>query len=287
VLLRAVHETKRIKKQIKKRDKNIPDQRHHLHRVKSPERPKKKHKRTWGFQDVDERAARTASKIFMALKSPDRDYLDFQTDVWPLFQILACVSNTTGDTQRASGSQPDLTKRNQEQQERINRALHVVFDKCDKGRVTLLALTEVIQRMFRERKRLVSSLSGTSRNVRPKMTPGMRSVISKLNDFLTALLSLFLGISTLSIFGVNAVATLLSVASVLVSFAFLFGASARNVFEAIIFLFFIHVRPSRLFSRSNYTLAVRCWRSDRGSISKLYRHENQSPLDASGTLGRA
>lgn len=81
---------------------------------------------------------------------------------------------------------------------------------------------------------------------------GMRSSISKVDDILTFLLCIFLGLSTLSIFGVDAFGALLSFSSVMVSFAFLFGQSARNVFEAIIFLFFIHVRRkpfNKIFSQ--------------------------------------
>ncbi len=70
---------------------------------------------------------------------------------------------------------------------------------------------------------------------------GMVSATSKIDDFLFVVLSLILGLVTLTIFGFDAFGGLLSFSSVFVSFAFLFGRSAKTVFEGAIFVFLIHV----------------------------------------------
>lgn len=81
---------------------------------------------------------------------------------------------------------------------------------------------------FRDRSRLIASLSG------------MKSVIRKVEDFLAMLLFFLLVIGTLTIFGVNTYSFFLSLSSIMVSLAFLFGSSAKSAFEGVILIFFVH-----------------------------------------------
>lgn len=188
----------------------LEDEYHHLHRF-NHDRLQKQHKKSWTYDNNDDKAFKLASKLFKTLGKPDKNYLDVKSDILPIFSFCATFPDMSKDN--GPSTNPEQWTR-----ERNGVALIDFFNNLSaSGRIHESDLKLFLQRCFRERRRVVASLSG------------MTSVVERVNDFFSVAISALLILSTLSIFGINAVGTLVSLSSVLVSFAFLFGSSAKWV----------------------------------------------------------
>ncbi|KLO11534.1 hypothetical protein SCHPADRAFT_830996 [Schizopora paradoxa] len=109
-------------------------------------------------------------------------------------------------------------------------AAFAVFDKDGNGDITKKEMREAVQRIYRERKALVSSLKDVD------------SVVSKLDAILVVLaLFCFLFICLLIFNKHDTLASLVPVSSFIVGFSFIFGHSAQTLFESLIFIFSTHV----------------------------------------------
>eukprot|EP00158_Paraphelidium_tribonemae_P005212 Partr_v1_DN27227_c2_g1_i1_m38839 putative Mechanosensitive ion channel len=211
---------------------------HHLHEFKFEQR-NRKNGRARDFNTLDDKAARISTKLYNSLRKGDATTLDIDEDIVPIFEdSLGRRPSSKGEHSSEKLTDAQIKVRT------IPRAVHNFFiNKGESSKISERDLRLVIQRSFRERRRLIDGLSG------------MVSVTSKISDFTVILLCGILLISTLSIFGVNAFGALLSVSSVFVSFAFLFGRSAKNLFEGLIFIYFVHpfdVGDRILVSKENY-----------------------------------
>ena len=197
---------------------------HYLHQFNY----QRKHRRMTGKRGTfinlgDEKAHRLSAKLYKLLRPEGEEFLEVQRDIMPLFD-WKLISDSDSD----SASYVELKQLAARYEKLRIPVQRFLTNMSDNGRFTEGGVREFIQRTFRERKRLVATLSG------------MGPVIAKINTFFTLLLCLILFFITLSIFGVNTVGPLVSMSSMLVSFAFLFGASARDAFESVVFLFLVH-----------------------------------------------
>lgn len=167
------------------------------------------------FNFLDEHAEKLSGKLFESLKDADSDYLDVDTHILPLFQSEILSGRSSKEVEHIT---------------LVRDAVATFFNrKSNECKLILPELKEHIQRSYREQARLIASLSG--------MTEAIRSV----DDWITSILRIILILITLAVYGVNVFGVLVSISSAMVSFAFLFGGVARQAFDGVVFLFFVHV----------------------------------------------
>ncbi|KAI3637585.1 hypothetical protein MIR68_004234 [Amoeboaphelidium protococcarum] len=112
-------------------------------------------------------------------------------------------------------------------QEEAERAF-LIFDRDFTGTISKQELKDAVVGMYKERKELSSSLRDVG------------SAVGKLDNVLVIMVVLLACMTALLIFGVPIGSYLLTSISVLFAATFVFGNSARNMFEGIIFLFVTH-----------------------------------------------
>ncbi|KAH8110837.1 Mechanosensitive ion channel-domain-containing protein [Phellopilus nigrolimitatus] len=147
-------------------------------------------------------ARRLARQLFASLSNvhPARDYLIVE-DFYPYFRSTAEAT-----------------------------AAFAVFDKDDNGDITKKEMREAVQRIYRERKALISSLKDVG------------SAVAKLDAVLVTVALLGIIFCCLLIFNRgNTVASLVPLATIVLGFSFIFGNSAQTLFESLIFIFSTHV----------------------------------------------
>ncbi|TFK48756.1 hypothetical protein OE88DRAFT_1663898 [Heliocybe sulcata] len=147
-------------------------------------------------------ARKLARKLFSALSfaDPPRDYLLVE-DFYPYFP-------TTVEAQAA----------------------FALFDKDGNGDITKKEMREAVQRIYRERKALVSSLKDVG------------SIVAKLDAVLIAIALVVIFFICLLIFNrKDTLSSLVPLATIILGFSFIFGHSAQLLFESLIFIFSTHV----------------------------------------------
>ncbi|KAF8078076.1 Mechanosensitive ion channel-domain-containing protein [Lyophyllum atratum] len=105
-----------------------------------------------------------------------------------------------------------------------------LFDKDENGDISKREMREAVQRIYRERKSLVSSLKDVG------------SAVAKLDAVLLAVALVGIIFVCLLIFNrKNTLASLVPLATIILGFSFIFGHSAQTLFESLIFIFSTHV----------------------------------------------
>jgi len=105
-----------------------------------------------------------------------------------------------------------------------------LFDKDGNGDISKREMREAVQRIYRERKSLVSSLKDVG------------SAVAKLDAVLLAVALVGIIFVCLLIFNRrNTLASLVPLATIILGFSFIFGHSAQTLFESLIFIFSTHV----------------------------------------------
>ncbi|KAF8597680.1 hypothetical protein BDV93DRAFT_610282 [Ceratobasidium sp. AG-I] len=116
-----------------------------------------------------------------------------------------------------------------ENEQDAQAAFHL-FDKDENGDISKKEMREAVQRIYRERKALTASLKD------------MGSVVSKLDGVLLTLALILILFVCLLIFNrSNTLASLVPMATIILGFSFIFGNSAKTLFESLIFIFSTHV----------------------------------------------
>lgn len=109
------------------------------------------------------------------------------------------------------------------------REAFAVFDKDKNGDIEKSEMREAVQRIYRERRALATSLKD------------MNSALQKLDMVLLFLGLIIVIFIWLLIFSPDeAVANLVPMSTLIVGFSFVFGNSAKNIFESMIFIFATH-----------------------------------------------
>lgn len=175
-------------------------------------------------KDLDVRSAKLASKLFKLLRSSERkDSLDVDRDVMPVFAPVPHKFKIS----KHSSNIPD--ERLDQKEKEISDAIRIALKKAsENGKLSEQSLKDFIYHSEHEKKRLLESLHG------------MNSAIQRVITFQDFMLFVVLILITVSIFNSSAFNSLSSISSVILSFTFLFGSTAKTVFENIIFIFFIH-----------------------------------------------
>ncbi len=134
---------------------------HHLHRFHHGHKKKKtSQRRSWTFNHSDERAQKLSGKLFKTLKRPVNEYIDIKDDLLPIFGFCASFPASRPNVDL---SDTDLSRHLNDTHKRdfIGHALIYFFTQIsENGQMTERDLRELLLREFRERKRLVASLSG-------------------------------------------------------------------------------------------------------------------------------
>ncbi|KAF9528554.1 Mechanosensitive ion channel-domain-containing protein [Crepidotus variabilis] len=105
-----------------------------------------------------------------------------------------------------------------------------LFDKDGNGDITKREMREAVQRIYRDRKALVSSLKDVD------------SIVAKLDAVLICVSLVIIIFICLLIFNPgNTIASLVPLATIILGFSFIFGHSAQTLFESLIFIFSTHV----------------------------------------------
>jgi len=98
------------------------------------------------------------------------------------------------------------------------------FDKDDNGDISKKEMREAVQRIYRERKALSASLKD------------MSSAVSKLDGVMMAVATIIIVFICLLIFnGTEDVSALVPLATIVLGFSFVFGNSAKTLFESVRF----------------------------------------------------
>lgn len=109
------------------------------------------------------------------------------------------------------------------------KASFAVFDKDGNGDISRREMREAVQRIYRERKALSTSLKD------------MSSAVRKLDGIMLVLGLIIVIFIWLLIFDGNAtLANLVPFATFILGFSFVFGNSARTIFESMVFIFSVH-----------------------------------------------
>ncbi|CAO1617739.1 unnamed protein product [Sympodiomycopsis kandeliae] len=109
------------------------------------------------------------------------------------------------------------------------REAFAIFDKDNNGDIEKSEMREAVQRIYRERRALATSLKD------------MNSALQKLDMVLMFLGLIIVIFIWLLIFSPEeAVANLVPMSTLIVGFSFVFGNSAKNIFESMIFIFATH-----------------------------------------------
>jgi len=109
-------------------------------------------------------------------------------------------------------------------------AAFAVFDKDGNGDISKKEMREAVQRIYRERKALVSSVKDID------------SAVSKLDAVLMCIALVGIIFICLLVFNrKNTLASLVPLATLILGFSFIFGHSAQVLFESLIFIFSTHV----------------------------------------------
>ncbi|EJD08533.1 uncharacterized protein FOMMEDRAFT_74431 [Fomitiporia mediterranea MF3/22] len=109
-------------------------------------------------------------------------------------------------------------------------AAFAIFDKDGNGDITKKEMREAVQRIYRERKALVSSLKDVG------------SAVAKLDAVLVCIALMIIVFVCLLVFNpTNTISSLVPLATIVLGFSFVFGNSAQTLFESLIFIFSTHV----------------------------------------------
>ncbi|KAF9559870.1 hypothetical protein CPC08DRAFT_818554 [Agrocybe pediades] len=147
-------------------------------------------------------ARRLARKLFSALSdvNPPRAYLVVE-DFYPYFA-------TTSEAHEA----------------------FAIFDKDGNGDISKREMREAVQRIYHERKSLISGLKDVG------------SIVAKLDAVLLCIALVLIMFICLLIFNrSNTLASLVPLGTIVLGFSFIFGHSAQTLFESLIFIFSTHV----------------------------------------------
>ncbi|KAJ2713534.1 hypothetical protein H4R19_002199 [Coemansia spiralis] len=103
-----------------------------------------------------------------------------------------------------------------------------LFDKDNNGDISKREMRDRVLMIYKERRLLLNDLSD------------MSQVVGKLDIFMTTFALIIIIIIALMVFGLDALKTLATLGTMFVAWSFVFGATFKNIFECIIFLFQVH-----------------------------------------------